>query len=216
MAALAVVTVIGILLVRMQVQHVQRVTLERRNLLASVMDVLEQPQLAQRGMDYPALTGVYRGSPVTVTVIVDTLRVRELPTLWLSVTVRRQLPLPGPVDMLLRPSTTDIVSPGERFPAEHPAPRTWPDHIRVATPSGDRPDLQALSAALPLLHDRATKDVLVTSTGARVISELARAELGHYRVVKRSKFDARLSAEQLTVLLDSLCVMTEGIRQRAG
>jgi hypothetical protein len=158
------------------------------------------------------LTGVYRGSPVTVGVVVDTLRVRELPTLWLSVTVRQQLPLPGPVDMLLRPSTADIVSPGERFPVEHPAPPSWPDHIRVATPLGGSPDLVALSAALPFLHGRATKDVLVTSTGARVITELARADVGHYRIVKRSKFDARLSPEQLSAVLDAICDMADGIR----
>jgi hypothetical protein len=212
MASLAVLVAIGILLVWMQAQHVRRVAVERRNVLASLMGVVEQPQLSQRGIDYPVLTGIYRGAPVTVGVVVDTLRVRELPTLWLSVTVRQQLPLAGPVDMLLRPSTADIVSPGERFPVEHPVPPSWPDHIRVATPVGGSPDLPALSPALPFLHDRATKDVLVTSTGARVITELARADLGHYRIVKRSRFDVRLTPDQLTSVLDAICDMADGIR----
>jgi hypothetical protein len=74
------------------------------------------------------------------------------------------------------------------------------------------PDLAALSAVLPVLHDRTTKDVMLTPTGARVVTELARAELGHYRIVKRSKFDAQLSGEVLTAALDAVCTMTERIR----
>jgi hypothetical protein len=210
-ASLEIIAAIGVLLVWLQVRHVRRVAVERRDLLGRLQEVVEDPRLTQRGIDYPVLTGVYRGSPVTVAVIVDTLRLRELPTLWLSVTVRRPLPLRGPVDMLLRPSTADIVSPGERFPVEHPVPPGWPAHLRVATPPGGSPDL-ALSAALPLLQDPTTKDVLVSPTGARVVTELARAELGHYRIVKRSKFDARLGAEDLRAALDAVHDLAEGIR----
>ena len=165
MEFLAVIVVTGVLLVWLQTRHVRRVAVERRSSLASVQHVLERPQLTQRGIDYPVLTGDYRGAPVTVAIIVDTLTLRTLPTLWLSVTRRQPLPLPGPVDLLLRPSTTDIVSPGERFPAEHPVPPTWPAYIRVATPPGGSPDLVELSAALPLLHNPRTKDVLAHPGG---------------------------------------------------
>jgi hypothetical protein len=213
---LAVVAVTGLLLVRMQMRHVRRVAAERRGILDSVRTVLECSDLAQQGIDYPVLTGIYRGAPVTVALIADTLALRELPTLWLSVTRRQPLPLTGPVDMLLRPRPTDIVSPGERFPAQHPAPPDWPAHIRVATPAGHAPDLAELSAVLPLLQDPRTKDVLLTPTGARVISRLARAELGQYRIVKRSKFDVRLSAQQLTDMLDAVCAMAEGIQVAAA
>src|SRR3954447_196340 len=199
----------------MQMRHVRRVAAERRSVLESVQSVLEDPQLAQRGIDYPVLTGAYRGAAVTVGVIVDTLKLRELPTLWLSVTRREPLALSGPVDMLLRPSPMDIVSPGERFPAEHPVPPDWPAHIRVATPEGGMPNLSGLSAALPLLHEPRTKDVLLTPAGARVIVRLARAELGHYRIVKRSKFNATLDVGELTAILDALCDLTESIRAGA-
>jgi hypothetical protein len=212
---LAAAVVTGLLLVRLQGAHVRRVGDERRNLLDSVRSVLDESQVEQRGIDYPVLTGSHRGAPVTVAVIVDTVAVRQLPTLWLSVTRRQPLPLPGPVDMLLRPTTADIVSPGERFPDEHPVPPDWPVHIRVATPPGGTPDFAALSAALSLLHDRRTKDVLLTPQGARLVTELTRAELGHYRLFKRSTFKATLSAEQLTAILDAVCTMTEGVRQAA-
>jgi hypothetical protein len=181
-----------------------------------VRGVLENSEVAQRGIDYPVLTGAYRGASVTVAVIVDTLKLRELPTLWLSVTRREPLPLTGAVDLLLRPSPMDIVSPGERFPAEHPVPPTWPGHIRVATPEGVVPDFVEISAALPLLHDKRTKDVLLTPSGARVIVQLARADLGHYRIIKRPRFDATLSIGELTAILEAVCDMTEGIRAAAA
>jgi hypothetical protein len=212
---LAIVAVAGFLLVRMQMGHVRRVADERRSILDSVRGVLEDSELAQRGIDYPVLTGTYRGAPVTVAVIADTLALRQLPTLWLSVTRRQPLPLAGPVDILLRPSSTDIVSPGERFPVQHPVPPDWPQHIRVATPLGGTPNLGGLSAALPLLHDPRTKDVLVTPTGARLVTRLARAELGQYRIVKRAKFVVNLTAGELTALLDDVCAMTAGIERAA-
>jgi hypothetical protein len=212
---LAVAAVAGFLLVRMQTRHVRRVADERRSILDSVRGVLQDSELAQRGIDYPVLTGTYRGAPVTVAVIADTLALRQLPTLWLSVTRRQPLPLAGPVDMLLRPSATDIVSPGERFPVQHPVPPDWPDHIRVATPHGGTPKLGGLSAALPLLHDPRTKDVLVTPTGARLVTRLARAELGQYRIVKRAKFVVNLTAGELTAYLDDVWAMTAGIERAA-
>jgi hypothetical protein len=201
----------GVLLVRLQKVHVQRVADERRSLFANVREVLDGSQLAQRGVDYPVLTGDYRGAPVTVAVIVDTVTLRQLPTLWLSVTRRQPLPLSSPVDLLLRPSSTDIVSPGERFPSEHPAPPTWPTYLRVATPLGGRPDFVELSPALPLLRDKRTKDVLLTPAGARLVTELARADLGHYRLFKRSRFDAKLDAAELTAALDAVRAMMDGI-----
>jgi hypothetical protein len=216
MALLAIIAVTGILLVRLQTTHVRRVAAERRTVLASVRDVLEHSELTQRGIDFPVLTGYYRGAPVTVAMIVDTLTLRTLPTLWLSVTRREALPVTGPVDMLLRPSATDIVSPGERFPAQHRVPAGWPAHVRVATPPDGTASLPGLSAALPLLRNPRTKDVLVTPKGARVITELARAELGHYRLVKRSRFNPRLSVGELTATLDAVCAMTEGIQRAAA
>jgi hypothetical protein len=213
---IAFTIVTGILLVRLQTAHLRRVADARRHLFANVREVLDGSQLVQRGVDYPVLTGEYRGAPVTVAVIVDTVTLRRLPTLWLSVTRRQPLPLTSPVDLLLRPSSTDIVSPGERFPAEHPVPPAWPAFIRVATPLGGRPDFFELSPALPLLHDTRTKDVLLTPAGARLVTELARADLGHYRLYKRARFDAKLGAGDLTAALDAVCAMMDGIHLAAA
>jgi hypothetical protein len=208
---LAIVLITAVLLIRLQTAHVRRVGTERRAILGRVQDVLDESCVTQQGIDYPVLTGRYRGAPVTVALIVDTVTLRRLPTLWLSITRRQPLPLSGPVDILLRPSTTDIVSPGEQFPTQHRVPSTWPAHIRVATPAGGTLDFSQLAVALPVLREQRTKDVLLTPAGARLVTELARAELGHYRIVKRSKFNADLGTGELVAALDAVCSMTEGL-----
>lgn len=201
----------GLLLVWIQVRHVRRVGIERRDVLAGAQHVLDQPHLEQHGIDYPVLTGSYKGNRVTVSFIVDTLALRTLPTLWLSVTLSRALPLEGPIDFLRRPSATDIVSPGLRFPCEHEVPEDWPAHLRIATPAGAVPSLSAMSWVLPLLRDGRTKDVLLAPAGARLIREVARAELGQYRVVKRAKFATEVTAAELGAALDSLVDLTTGL-----
>ena len=56
---------------------------------------------------------------------------------------------------------------------------------------------------------------LVTPTGARLVTRLARAELGQYRIVKRAKFVVNLTAGELTAYLDDVCAMTAGIEGAA-
>ncbi|MGI8723506.1 MAG: hypothetical protein ACR2JG_14945 [Geodermatophilaceae bacterium] len=194
----------AILLVWLQVRHVRHVALERRGVLEGAAAALDQPQLVQQGIDYPVLAGFYRGRRVSIALIPDHVALRGLPTLWLSTTLYQALPLPGPIDMLLRPSATDIVSPAGRFPHEHEIPEGWPAHLRIATPAGVLLPFPMLSPVVPLLHDRRTKDVLISPAGVRLITEVARAELGLYRMVRRSRFTVQVTATALAAVLESV------------
>jgi hypothetical protein len=204
----AMLVAVLLLLGRLHARHVRTVTAGRRAVLGAAQGALLQPELKQEGIDYPVLTGLYDQRRVSVSVIVDTVALRGLPTLWLSVTLYQPLPLQEPVDILLRPSSTDIVSPGARFRCEHDVPPDWPAHVRLATPTGLLPSRSDMSAVLPLLHDRRTKDVLLAPGGARLVTELARADLGHYRLFRRSKFDAHVSPERLSAILAELAEIT--------
>ena len=207
--------VVVVLLSWLQSKRLARaVSAERRAALAGAAGALTQPHLEQRGIDYPVLSGHYGDYRVSVSLIVDAVALRGLPTLWLSVTLYRQLELAGPIDILLRPSNTDIVSPGARFDCEHEVPPDWPTDARIATPAGLLPPLRALAPALLLLHDRRTKDLLLAPAGARVVTELARAELGHYRLYRRVKFKARLTEERLSEVLAGLLEATAGLHKQ--
>lgn len=209
LAAVLLATVI--MLGWLQVRHVGNVALERRGVLEGAASALDQPHLTQRGIAYPVLSGFYRGRRVTIGLIPDNLALRGLPTLWLSTTLYQALPLPGPIDLLLRPSATDIVSPAGRFMHEHGIPDGWPVHLRIATPAGVLPPLPSLSHVVPLLLDRRTKDVLLTPAGARLITEVARADLGLYRMVRRSKFTVQVTARALAAVLESAHDLAAGL-----
>jgi hypothetical protein len=203
-----VVMAVALLLWWLHARHVRAVAADRRAVLEAAQGALLEPQLEQQGIDYPVLTGLHDERRVTVSVIVDAVALRGLPTLWLSVTMYEPLRLQEPVDILLRPSSADIVSPGARFRCEHDVPPDWPAHVRVATPTGLLPSMFQLSRALPLLHDRRTKDLLLAPGGARLVTELARADLGHYRLFRRSQFEAHVSPERLSALLAELGEIT--------
>lgn len=213
-SALGLLVVFALLLWLQSKRLARSVSDERRAVLEGAAGALTRSHLDHSGIDYPKLSGYHGDSRISVSLIVDAVALRGLPTLWLSVTIYKPLQLAGPIDILLRPSNTDIVSPGARFECEHEVPPDWPTDARIATPSGLLPPLPALAPALPLLHDRRTKDLLLAPAGARVVTELARAELGHYRLYRRVKFKARLSEERLSDVLTGLFEAITGLEQQ--
>jgi hypothetical protein len=202
--------------VALQVRHVRRVQRERRGILDPITPLLAEPHVTQDGIGYPKIEGRYRGTMVSISFLVDTLTMRQLPSLWMLVSVRRPLPLEGPIDILLRPKATDIVSPGERYHYEHPIPPDWPTHIRIGT-TGPKPlRLDLLDEVLPLLDDLRIKDVLLAPGGVRVVRAVGHGEPGHYRVIRRTKFIVGLSAGEVAGLLDAALALAESIEQRLG
>jgi hypothetical protein len=179
--------------------------------------VLTDVEVEQDGIGYPTIRGRYAGHDVKLELIVDTLTMRQLPRLWLAATVRCELPVVNPVDILLRPLSTDVVSPGPRFRHEHPRPAAWPEHMRIATPQpGPLPALEELAVLGDLLRDDRTKDVLVGSGGVRVVTELARGDVGRYRVVRRADFAVVLEPSRLRRLLDDELELAGGVERLAA
>jgi hypothetical protein len=203
MAAIVVTLVAVAVMAAHQVVHVRRVRQDRRALLAGVESLFDDAQITQDGIGYPRLTGVRDGMRVKVELLADSIALRQLPRLWLLVSVLRPVRVGAPVDVLLRPQPTDIVSPAERFAYEHAAPVGWPDHVRVATPSPASPDFEAFDVVAALLHEPTTKDVLVGPGGVRIVHELSRGEVGHWRLVRRPKFTVALPDERVEDLIDA-------------
>jgi hypothetical protein len=204
-------------LVAIQVAHVRHVGRERRAALAPVEHLFTDAVVAQDGIGYPRLRGRYRGDDSKVDLIVDALALRELPALWLFVDVMRPVPVRTPVDIVLRPRTSDIVSPGRRFGYEHARPEGWPQDIRIATREpGPLPDLGGLEALRPLLEDPRTKALLVAPGGVRIVHELQRGSIGAFRVTRRASFDAVVTPERLVPLLAEARAIADRIGARAA
>jgi hypothetical protein len=185
--ALAVIAV-GIL-IGVQRAHAQRVAAERRALLQGALPLLGDASISQHGIGYPTLNGTDGGHRVQVQLVVDSLTLRRLPRLWLVVSVFRPTGLGTPVDILCEPQVPAMVTPADRFRHVHPVPEGWPADVRIATPGPQSPDLQAFDPAVAVLKDPATKGILAGPGGVRVVQELARGDLGHWRLVRRVKFD---------------------------
>lgn len=213
--ALAVVAVA--LMVTFQVRQVRRVGRERRAAVAPVAGLLSEAVVTQDGIGYPTVTGRRHGREVKVALVVDTLTVRQLPRLWLTVSVQRRLPIEAPLDVVLRPLSTDIVSPGQRFAYEHPVPVGWPEHIRIASPQPMRlPPLDELDELARLLHDPHTKNVLLAPGGVRIVHELARGDVASYRVVRRPSFRFALEDARVRDLLDTADAVGDALERLAA
>jgi hypothetical protein len=201
--AIVVIALAVVGLAAHEVSHVRCVRRERRALLTGVESLFERVRITQDGIGYPVLTGVRHGMRVKVELLADSMALRQLPRLWLLVSILRPVRIAAPVDVLLQPEPTDIVSPAERFPYEHAAPVGWPGHVRIATPSPTPPDLDAFDAVVGLLHQPGTKDVLVGPGGVRIVQELTRGEVGQWRLVRRPKFIAAPPRERVADLVDA-------------
>lgn len=215
-AALGIVAVA--LMVWLQVRDVRRIKRMRRDAVVCAQGALTDVQVEQQGIAYPTLRGRCGDHAAKVELIVDTVTIRQLPRLWLAVTVQCRTGVGVPVDIVLRPLPTDIVSPGTRFPYEHRVPPDWPAHMRIATPTpSPLPELGELTALGSVVSEPETKSVLVTPRGVRIVTELARGDVAPYRVTRRPEFRFELAESRLRhVLHDALAVAGDVNRVHVG
>jgi hypothetical protein len=194
-----------------QTRHRRRVGRERRAVFAEVEGLFTEATVTQDGIGYPSLRGRRDGHAVKLELVVDTLALRQLPTLWLLVTVLRPLPVRTPVDITLRPRSSDIVSAGTGFAYEHEPPAGWPADLRVATPEPAIPPLEALDDMVELLELPTTKGLLLAPGGVRIVHELARGAVGQHRVVRRPRFAVALAPERVLALLQAATAVADRV-----
>ena len=195
-----------VFLALLQTRHVRKVRRERGGLFAEVEHLFSAAEVRQDGIGYPTLTGGYRGCPIKLEPVVDSLTFRKLPVLWLVVTHQRPLNVTVPLDILLRPSGTEFFSANGDFQHDLPLDADWPEHIRVASPSpAGAPPVSSFKPFLPFIEDPDTKDVLVTGRGVRLVSRLAESDQALYRVTRRADLGpVGLTEERLVPILDAL------------
>ena len=142
------------------------------------------------GSDYPILRGGYRGADFEVQPLLDHVGFRKLPSLWLLVTLRDTLPVPGRLDVLLRPQNIEFYADGNGTP-ELPGrridlPPDWPAHHLARLGGADwSPPLGALREAVgELLDTSALKQLLVTPRGLRLVVRAGGVKRADYLVLR--------------------------------
>ena len=116
---------------------------------------------------HPTVTGSVGGHPVTLRLVVDSLTLRKLPVLWLEVVVQHPLAVAAPLNLLRRPTGTELFSPDGRLPDEIAPPPGCPRPVRVSTTDAAlAPHAAVLDPAADLLGDPASRRSVSAGAGS--------------------------------------------------
>jgi hypothetical protein len=173
-------------------------------LLDSCCGVLEEPVLSLGGDEFPKLAGRHRGRRVHAELIPDTMTIKRLPQLWLSVTLLQRLPGISSFAVLVRPSGNDFYSLTESFRESliPPPGLPWEVLIRGET-SNAQAHLDHLAGLLSaILSDPRVKEVAVTARGLRIVLQAGEGRRGEHLLLRQAVFDdAGVGAAQMRAVL---------------
>ncbi|MEK0081829.1 hypothetical protein [Benzoatithermus flavus] len=187
----------------------------RAELFADALDLIEGPALRQDGLDYPVLRGRWQGLAVELKPIADTVAMRKLPSLWLQVTLTAPTGASGIADVLLRPLGVEYWSPASDLPVSVPTPASLPETAQIRLDHEGAASLLPLVAAhAALLARPATKELLITPKGVRLVVQLAEAERGSYLLFREARFAIRrIERAALEEMLVATARILEDVRR---
>ncbi|MCG5076134.1 hypothetical protein [Paraburkholderia tagetis] len=200
-AVLAVVFAVTLAILNRRARESLRT--QRRKLFDGCIALFDHATLTQDDIAFPVLTGSYREHSVRIEPIVDQVVFRQVPSLWLSVSVRRDLPVAGTFDLLARRANVEFWSQAGALPLCVPLPRDWPDHTSLKT------DREASELPLDVLDphvktlfsDPRSKELVVMPRGVRIVYQVQAADRSEYLVLRRATFQG---AQVSIALLESL------------
>lgn len=207
----------GVSALALLARHERNVVRARRELMLDpVRGSFVGANFGTDGSGIPKIEGLYRGRHLRVDLIPDTMTIRRLPQLWVSVTALKPLAAhDAGVAVLVRPSGADFYSltehMGERLEPPHGFP--WECLVRGQSPAS-RSTLGRVAAAVArTLADAKVKEVAITDRGARIVYQLAEGRRGQHLLLRQCDFDqARLEP----ALLDRLTSDLDGIAAALG
>jgi len=166
-----------------------RVDRERQVLFDDVRGLLSDAEIERMPREYPKLRGRYRDHDVTIDAVVDTIAVRKLPSVWLRVTVKAEIPFAGVCDVMARAHNVEFYSPFGDLDAGVALPAGWPDHLSVKTDDPDKmPPAALLAPHIGVFGDERMKELLVTPKGVRLVRQVAQGSRAEYMVLRQAAF----------------------------
>lgn len=182
-------------------------------LLDGCNSVLDDFNLTVGGDGFPRLRGRRGARAVQVDLIPDTMTIRRLPQLWLSVTLLDRLPVDGDFAVLVRPSGCDFYSLTENLPHRVAPPAEFPWEVLIRA-SGARAEALVERLAKPvaaLLADPHVKEVGVTAKGLRIVRQAGEGRRGEHLLLRQAVFD---DAEILVTDLETILGKLESLRDK--
>lgn len=191
----------------MAVREHRNLRASRRNLLDRCRGILQQDGLRHESDDFPRLTGRWQGRRVDVQLIPDTMTIRRLPQLWMSVTWFVPSLQTGAFAALVRHSGYEFYGLTSHFEYRLEPPHGLPAEIIVRGKDETSQDLldrmQVPLAAI--FADPQIKEVDVTPNGLRIIRQASEGRRGEHLLLRQAIFDnAQVPATDLEQALRQL------------
>lgn len=186
----------------------------RRGILDACKSTIDGARLTHGGDDFPNLHGLWRGRRVHAAIIPDTMTIRRLPQLWLSLTYFEERPNLPEFAVLVRPAGTEFYSLTSQFELRLEKSRGFPDEVLIR---GNGPAAQALlnrtgHVLARILSDPKVKEVAVTSRGLRLVWQAGEGRRGEHLLLRQSVFDGDgVSAQDFAYLLDQMQALSSAI-----
>lgn len=184
-----------------------RLRADRQDLLDACIGVLTSGEIQHGGDHFPRLVGTHAGRHFRAELIPDTMTIRRLPQLWLSMTIMDARPGIAEFGILVRPSGSEFYSLTNTFDRRLDVPASLPEEVLIR---GNSAQAQFLVNALAddlasILVDGKIKEIAVTRKGLRMVWQAGEGRRGEHLLLRQCVFDdARLEPETLASLISQL------------
>ena len=211
---IALASLLGLLVLfrKWRVGHAERMA-QRGRLLAHAPELLTIETETELPSHFLKITGLHQGRKLILHPILDSLHMRKLPVLWLSITLVEKLPLRGTLDLMMRPSGLEVFSGFQDLPVSIANPPGFPPLAQLrGNGIDDLPPEKLVARHLKPYFDGTAKELLITPDGIRMVWLLAEAERGNYLLFRDAEFTIdTLPPEQLSHMLDALMALRQDI-----
>lgn len=164
----------------------------RRGLLDRCAGILDAPVIRHGTDDFPNIEGTYRGTRMRADFVPDTMTIRRLPQLWLSLTRFEARPESAEFAVLVRPAGTEFYSLTSYYDRRLDPPPGLPEEVLIrGKGAGAQALLDAAGACLAAIFaDPRIKEAGVTAKGLRVVWQGSEGRRGEHLLLRQSQFDA--------------------------
>lgn len=192
-------------------------TATRRARLSDVNALLDHAVETPLPTGYVKLSGTYRGHPVVIEPVVDTLNVRKLPVLWLMVTVPAAVPVRATFDLMMRATGLEIFSRYAQLDHTIEPPEGFPEWCGIRTDDpAHLPAPEIVSRYLQRFHDGSGKELLISPKGVRMVIMLDEADRGGYLIFRDARFGTqRTEPDLIKSVLDDLIALRDDLATAA-
>lgn len=216
--SLALAAVLLFFLRRMWINKRARAGEERAAASEIVRSVLaDARELSGEAVGVTTWNGIWHGERAQIRTIVDTLAVRKLPALWLSVTISEPVLTAATFDMMMRPGSVTTFSNFDQLAHTLPTPVNFPTDAVIRTNDADvDPPFESVAPHTALFAEGRAKELLITPHGVRIVWLLAEADRARYGVFRQADFGgAGLDAALLESLLAKCSAVRASIKSHA-